>query len=55
MKALLTGDNLSGGGPVVGFRLMAGGPMGYIALEGDVEDMAAYTEYVLMLRAAYRF
>jgi len=34
---------------------MAGGPMGYIALEGDVDDLAAYTEYVLMLRAAYRF
>jgi hypothetical protein len=55
VRALLTGDNLSGGGPVVGFRLMAGGPMGYIALEGNIEDLAAYTEYVLMLRAAYRF
>lgn len=55
VKALLAADSLSGGGPVAGFRVMVGGPMGYLALVGDVDDLSAYTEYVLMLRAAYRF
>jgi hypothetical protein len=54
-RALLAGDSLTGGGPVIGFRIMAGGPMGYVALEGNAEELAAYTEYVLMIRAAYRF
>jgi hypothetical protein len=48
-------DSLTGGGPIAGFRLMAGGPMGYIALEGDVEDMDQYMTYMIMLRAAFRF
>ena len=55
IKSKLAADRLTGGGPVVGFRLMAGGPNGYVALEGDAEEMDAYTEFVLMLRAAYRF
>lgn len=53
--AQVAGDDLTGGGPVAGFRVMAGGPMGYVALEGDAEQMALYTEYVLLIRAAFRF
>jgi hypothetical protein len=53
--AQVAGDSLTGGGPVVGFRLMAGGPMGYVSLEGDAEQMAHYNEYVLLIRAAFRF
>jgi hypothetical protein len=54
-KYAIAADSLTGGGPVAGFRLMAGGPMGYIALEGDVEDMDQYMTYMIMLRAAFRF
>jgi hypothetical protein len=53
--ASLSPQSLTGGGPVFGFRLMGGGPMGYISLEGDVEDMEGYMNYTLLIRAAFRF
>ncbi len=51
----LVPDDIDGGGPVVGFRILATGGMGYIALEGDAEIMDLYQRYSLMVRAGYRF
>ncbi len=51
----LVADSLDGGGPVLGFRILAQGGMGYLALEGDAELMDLYSRYSLMLRAGYRF
>jgi hypothetical protein len=51
----LTADDLQGGGPVLGFRLLAGGAMGFVALEGDAELMDLYNRYSLLLRAGFRF
>ena len=46
---------LTQSGPVVGFRLMATGGMGYISIDGDADLLKAYRRYQLMLRAGYRF
>ena len=51
----LLADNLEGGGPVAGFRILANGGMGFLALEGDADLMKAYKRYQLMIRAGYRF
>ena len=51
----LFADTLNGGGPVVGFRLLANGAAGFIALEGDADLMKMYKRYQLMIRAGYRF
>ncbi|HEY3812565.1 MAG TPA: hypothetical protein VGL66_05020 [Caulobacteraceae bacterium] len=51
----LFADTLNGGGPVVGFRLLAQGAAGFIALEGDADLMKTYKRYQLMIRAGYRF
>ncbi len=51
----LTADNLQGGGPVVGFRILANGAGGFLALEGDADLMKMYKRYQLMIRAGYRF
>lgn len=51
----LPADSIEGGGPVFGFRLLATGQMGYLALEGDAELLDMYQRYSLMLRAGYRF
>jgi hypothetical protein len=51
----LYADTLNGGGPVIGFRLLANGAAGFIALEGDADLMKMYKRYQLMIRAGYRF
>jgi hypothetical protein len=51
----LFADSLNGGGPVVGFRLLANGAAGFIALEGDADLLDMYKRYQLMIRAGYRF
>jgi hypothetical protein len=51
----LTSDSLAGGGPVLGFRVMAAGPGGFIALEGDTDLMKLYRNYKIYIRAGYRF
>ena len=51
----LFADSLNGGGPVLGFRLLANGAAGFIALEGDADLMKTYKRYQLMIRAGYRF
>jgi hypothetical protein len=51
----LTSGDLAGGGPVVGFRILANGGMGFLALEGDADLMKMYKRYQLMIRAGYRF
>jgi hypothetical protein len=48
-------DTLNGGGPVIGFRILANGAAGFIALEGDADLMKTYKRYQLMIRAGYRF
>ena len=51
----LFADTLNGGGPVVGFRLLANGAAGFIALEGNADLLKTYKRYQLMIRAGYRF
>ncbi len=51
----LMANSLNGGAPVVGFRLLANGAAGFIALEGDADLMKTYKRYQLMIRAGYRF
>jgi hypothetical protein len=51
----LTADSLDGGGPVVGFRILANGGGGFLALQGDADLMKMYKRYQLMIRAGYRF
>lgn len=51
----LEGNNLEGGGPVVGFRLNLGNELGFLALEGDAELLDNYVRYALLLRASFKF
>jgi hypothetical protein len=51
----LVSDDLQGGGPVLGFRILANGQLGYVSLEGEAELLDLYSRYSLMLRAGYRF
>lgn len=51
----LTSDSLKGGGAVIGFRIMATGPGGFLALEGDTDLLKYYKRYQILIRAGYRF
>ena len=51
----LTGGNVKGGGPVVGFRFSADNEYSYFSLEGDYEDMPNYTNVSISLRTRFQF
>ncbi len=51
----LTGGEITGGGPVAGFRLSTDNEYSYFALEGNFQDMEAYTNYSLSLRTRFQF
>ncbi|MBC6980719.1 autotransporter outer membrane beta-barrel domain-containing protein [Caulobacter sp. 17J80-11] len=52
---VLKADELSGGGPIIGFRLLSGNTLGFLALEGGAELLDDYARYSLLLRAGFRF
>ncbi|HYE42684.1 MAG TPA: autotransporter outer membrane beta-barrel domain-containing protein, partial [Caulobacteraceae bacterium] len=51
----LYADAIEGGGPVLGFRLMAGSGMGFLGIEGNAVLIDDYDLYNLMIRGGFRF
>lgn len=51
----LNGGEITGGGPVAGFRLSTDNEYSYFALEGNFQDMEAYKSYSLSLRTRFQF
>ncbi|MGA9659739.1 MAG: autotransporter outer membrane beta-barrel domain-containing protein, partial [Asticcacaulis sp.] len=51
----LTGGDIEGGGPIAGFRLSADNQYSYFSLEGEYEQMDAYTNISFSLRTRFQF
>lgn len=51
----LLGGEVTGGGPLAGFRLSADNEYSYFSLEGSFEDLEAYKTYSLSLRTRFQF
>ncbi len=51
----LNGGDVSGGGPVAGFRISSDNQYSYFALEGSYEKLDAYTDYSVSLRTRFQF
>ncbi|MBP2158229.1 MULTISPECIES: autotransporter outer membrane beta-barrel domain-containing protein [Asticcacaulis] len=51
----LNGGEITGGGPVAGFRLSTDNEYSYFSLEGNYQDLEAYKNYSLSLRTRFQF
>ncbi len=51
----LNGGDVTGGGPVAGFRISADNQYSYFSLEGEYSKLDAYTDYSLALRTRFQF
>ena len=51
----LTGGDITGGGPVAGFRLSTDNQYSYFSLEGEYQKLDAYTDYSVSLRTRFQF
>lgn len=51
----LTGGNIEGGGPVIGFRVSADNPYSYFAIEAEYQQMPDYTNSSISLRTRFQF
>ena len=51
----LNGGDITGGGPVAGFRISADNEYSYFSLEGDYQKLDAYTDYSVSLRSRFQF
>lgn len=51
----LTGGEITGGGPVAGFRLSTDNEYSYFALEGNYQDLEAFKNFSLSLRTRFQF
>lgn len=51
----LNGGDVTGGGPVAGFRISSDNQYSYFSLEGDYEKLSGYTDYSVSLRTRFQF
>jgi hypothetical protein len=51
----LTGGDVTGGGPVAGFRFSADNQWSFFSFEGNYRKLDAYTDYSLALRTRFQF
>ncbi len=51
----LNGGEITGGGPVAGFRISADNEYSYFSLEGDYQKLDAYIDYTVSLRTRFQF
>ncbi|MDC7674810.1 autotransporter outer membrane beta-barrel domain-containing protein [Asticcacaulis machinosus] len=51
----LTGGDVEGGSPVVGFRIGAANEYGYLAIEAEAEKYDSYENYSVSLRTGFKF
>ncbi len=51
----LNGGDVTGGGPVAGFRISSDNQYSYFSLEGDYEKLNGYTDYSVSLRTRFQF
>ena len=51
----LNGGEITGGGPVAGFRLSTDNEYSYFSLEGNYQDLEAYKNYSVSLRTRFQF
>ncbi|MFT4075517.1 MAG: autotransporter outer membrane beta-barrel domain-containing protein [Asticcacaulis sp.] len=51
----LTGGNIEGGGPVVGFRVSTDNPYSYFSVEAEYQQLPEYTNTSISLRTRFQF